>query len=158
MFARLHMNCYRHVFIDTRALAVIRAELKQSRFRETGGVLCGYPTVDMALVITHASGPGTGARRRLFSVSIRGKSAKDFCEQVENETGDLSRFVGDWHSHMGKALDPSPQDIESLTKLRDLPEPPCPGPVALICSRWTQNYAVYALVGDTVKRLDLSVL
>ncbi len=91
----------------------IVAEASSSPEAETGGVLVGYIDADRRAVVTRVIGPGPNAV----------KSARRFNRDVEYVQAELDRaakdlghraYVGEWHSHLEPAPEPSPTDIRSL--------------------------------------------
>lgn len=138
------MKGYRHAFISDVALESISSELHCSWLRETGGVLCGYVTVDQALVITHASGPDQISRRGPFWFGLSGDFASAYCREVEDLTEGRSYFIGDWHSHLAPSVTPSLQDIQSMKELIGVPPEPCKIPVCMITTIWPIKHALYS--------------
>lgn len=96
----------------------IRRELRKAGRGEIGGMLFAeqmapgrFKIVDFS--VDHYSGSHTNFRR---DPQVHGKTMQKFFERTG---GDLSRFnyVGEWHSHPSFPVDPSSEDMETMTDL-----------------------------------------
>ncbi len=139
---------YRHVFVVESAMAVLRAEVRRYRWKETGGPLAGYVSDDEAVVVTHAAGPGRKGVRRTFGVTISGEHAQLFCDGLRRESGGLIDYVGDWHSHIGRSVQFSRQDAAAMVLMATFDGSPTANPISVIVSRVTGRIAAYALNGN----------
>lgn len=136
---------YRHVFTVGTVLQAIRREVQRAWFVETGGPLVGYVSVDDALVVTHAGGPGPRAVRQRHSVLIDGRHAQVFCDTSRRESAGRLDYVGDWHRHPGWSLAPSRYDVEAMQTVARFEHCPIRNPVSLIYRRWPEKYTVFVL-------------
>lgn len=85
--------------------------------KETGGILLGH-TWDGHIVVTGAGGPGARARRTAVTFDRDLLHAQELANAAWMQ--DRSQWIGEWHTHPGGALAPSPRDVASyLTHLRD---------------------------------------
>ncbi len=143
-----HAMIYRHIFIVRSVLETIRREVRQARWRETGGALVGYVSDDGAVVATSASGPGKRARRRRNSVLIDGVHAQTFCDAIYKESGGCFDYVGDWHRHPGQSLGASVRDREAMRIVAESASCPLHHPISLIYRNRREALAVYTLNND----------
>lgn len=136
---------YRHAFLQARALDAIRAYVRGTWFRETGGPLVGYVSSDRALVMTHAGGPGPRAELAPFSVLIDGRAAEEFCGRIRRESEGRLDYVGDWHRHLGWSTKPSMMDNEAMRQMAAFEHSPVRNPISLIFRKWPEKYVTYIL-------------
>lgn len=139
---------YRHAFILESAMSTLIGEACRYRFKESGGPLVGYISEDGAVVITHAAGPGRKGVRRFFGVTVSGKHAQAFCDDVRRRSGGLLDYVGDWHSHVGNSVGYSGPDVAAMRKMAAFDHGRMTNPISLILSRISRRFAVYALKDD----------
>lgn len=96
----------------------IRGKLRKAGRREIGGMLFAeqmapgrFKIVDFS--VDHYSGSHTNFRR---DPQAHGETMEKFFERTG---GDFSRFnyLGEWHSHPSFSVEPSSQDMETMTDL-----------------------------------------
>jgi len=150
---------YRHVFVLQTALDSIRREARRFLCRETGGPLTGYVSLDNAIVVTHSAGPGRKGVRRPFSVTISGKAAQAFCDDVYRKSNGSFDYVGDWHSHLGYSPGYSGADVEAMMVMAAFVHCPGRNPISLIYGRYSDLFGVYVLGDDAqFHQVPVSVL
>ena len=150
---------FRRVCVLDTVVSKVREEIAQVRFRETGGPMVGYVSLDRALVVTDVSGPGPRAELRRDSVLIDGIHAQRFCNQAYRRSRRRIDYVGDWHRHMGFSLEPSPRDIEAMVTMANFEHSPTRMPISLICRKYLWAFNAYVLVsGNRLERLPASIL
>lgn len=99
--------------------------------KETGGVLVGYyvEAQDCAIVTEVSEAPPDSRSGRYFFVrGIAGLQQwldKLWCKE-------RNFYLGDWHSHPGKAPRASPTDILQLEEIAEDESRKCPEPVAIL--------------------------
>jgi len=135
---------YRQIFVSNRCMGVIQREVSIAKGTETGGSLVGYQTVDSALVITDACGPGPKAILKRTSVQIDGAFSDIFCKASRVASNGAYDYVGDWHRHTGWSLDPSEADNAAMKKMSDWASCPSRPLVSLIYRKWPKGCRVYA--------------
>lgn len=105
-------------WISADALAVIVQEFRQSRPRETGGVLIGYEvTKDKDIVITQAVGPGPRATHNETSFTPDWLYHESEIARRYEKSGRMHTYLGDWHSHPDAATQLSLTDRHTLSKI-----------------------------------------
>ncbi len=143
---------YRHVFIVETVLSVFRSESRRVGWRETGGPLVGYLSVDGAVVVTGASGPGPRARLGRTNVHIDGQHATAFCDRIYHESNGSLDYIGDWHRHILWSLKPSKPDEEAMWRVAISGSCSLDAPISIIYRRHLESLCVYVL--DAENRLS----
>jgi integrative and conjugative element protein (TIGR02256 family) len=117
------------VWISEPALCAMRSEASAWSPRETGGVLVGYATPDLAeYVITAVVGPGSDAKHRRRSFVPDTSFHEREIARLYEESHRTYTYLGDWHSHPGGTETLSFQDRCTLaliarTKAARIPSP-----------------------------------
>jgi len=101
---------------------------------ETGGILMGYWSAGNAVVITHAIGPGPGARHTPYAFYPDVIFHDSEIERVYTESGRLSTYLGDWHTHPHGANSMSQRDRKTLLNIASAPEARASKPLMAILS------------------------
>ncbi|MFB1082501.1 Mov34/MPN/PAD-1 family protein [Jeotgalibacillus sp. JSM ZJ347] len=83
---------------------------------EFGGALVGYQKGEV-LIITHASSPGKSAKMTYSSIEFDKEHVTKFCNDINKKSDYMLYFLGDWHTHPSKNLNPSQKDIKAIKKL-----------------------------------------
>jgi integrative and conjugative element protein (TIGR02256 family) len=105
------------VSISSEVLQLMKNLVIEKDKIETGGVLAGSLDQEGNIRITHASKPGPNA------VHARTEFKKDvlFCQKflddLYQESGKETVYMGEWHSHPDKNNKPSGLDIKSLSEI-----------------------------------------
>jgi integrative and conjugative element protein (TIGR02256 family) len=104
--------------VGARAMGAIQAQLRAGRAAERGGILVGLIHRKRRIVyVTDAIAPSRDSRgtSRFF---VRG--VRDYPElllEVEDRTGGILGYVGEWHTHPKGPSSPSPRDMASVREL-----------------------------------------
>lgn len=117
-----HLWCFSErdcaVRIPGEILAALQELAKSSKPRETGGTLVGHYSKDQRVAfVTDALEAKTGARRehaRFYRPpdSVDGQLARTY-----EESGGLTHYLGEWHTHPEAAAVPSRTDLSTLRGL-----------------------------------------
>lgn len=105
---------------------------KDSRNKETGGILIGYYTSDLKkIVITEVTGPPPDSKKgwAWFYRGIQGLK-----ELLINRWKNKEYYVGEWHFHPNNNANPSLQDIQQIKDIAKSKRFNCPEPLLLIIS------------------------
>lgn len=110
----------------------ICSETRSNPTAETGGILLGFVDADRRAIITRVVGPGPRAvkNRARFHRDVEYVQAE--IERAEQELGEKGMYVGEWHSHLEIAPEPSPTDVSSLSGIANAPNYLTSNPVMLI--------------------------
>lgn len=105
-------------WIRTSTLSRMREEAERRAPLETGGVLLGYWSADeQSTLISDASGPGPRATHRRFDFAPDAKFQEAYVAQAYEDSGRVSTYLGDWHSHPGGGDELSPTDVATLWRI-----------------------------------------
>ena len=137
------------VHIDDETFESMIKECKESKEKETGGVLMGFRDRNGGIVVTRASGPGPKAIRRTdwFERDLTFCQAE--LEKTYNELGKRGLYVGEWHYHPTGSNKPSRQDLLSLAGISQQANYMTDRPIMLIFS---SDFAVSASVHPSNRR------
>ena len=102
------------VVVDDTTRQAIVAETESSPGVETGGVLLGYVDENRRAVVTRATGPGPKAVKTAEGFHRDINYAQEETDRGEKELGDKGVYIGEWHSHLESAPEPSATDVRSL--------------------------------------------
>jgi integrative and conjugative element protein (TIGR02256 family) len=106
---------------------------KKTPGKETGGILIGYYTSDLACaVVTAISGPPSDSimSRTSFYRGIVG--LQGWIDRLWLRRNDRVYYLGEWHFHPAREPSPSPDDIRQMTGIASTPGFHSPEPVLLI--------------------------
>jgi integrative and conjugative element protein (TIGR02256 family) len=121
------------VWIADSAISTILAEAADRAPLETGGMLVGYRGDDRPdLVVTAATGPGPRARHRRYTFAPDGRWQQRLLAAMYEESGRVTTYLGDWHSHPGGQPLPSARDQKTARKVSRRPGARAPHPITLI--------------------------
>jgi integrative and conjugative element protein (TIGR02256 family) len=120
------------VLIDEKIRQYIVAETESSPDVETGGVLVGYLDENHRVTITRAIGPGPKAVRTARRFLRDAEFAQAEIDRAAQELGNRGVYVGEWHSHLEAAPEPSPTDVQSLSGIATAPNYLTSTPVMVI--------------------------
>jgi len=99
---------------------------------ETGGVLVGRYSEDLAVAIVREATPPPSDSQRGMSwfsrgvLGLRGKLRRRWGAQVH------SFYLGEWHYHPSAHVEPSPTDINQMFTIRDDSNYHCAEPIMVI--------------------------
>jgi len=108
------------VVLGTDASTTIAREAPASADRcETGGILLGHD-LGHRLSVTVAGGPGPNADRRCDGFLRDLDHARRVGDAAYERDGSV--WVGEWHTHPGGPMSPSPTDMRTYARLLADPE------------------------------------
>jgi integrative and conjugative element protein (TIGR02256 family) len=106
------------VHIPGEVLAVMRRMAASSKPRETGGTLVGHYSEDLRdAFVTRALEAKTGARKQRARFYRPPDDVDGQLARIYEESGGLTHYLGEWHTHPDAAPTPSPTDLSSLRGL-----------------------------------------
>jgi integrative and conjugative element protein (TIGR02256 family) len=112
----------------------ILAETMSTPTVETGGVLAGYIDGERRAVVTRVIGPGPTAVKSATRFHRDVEYAQAELDRTANELGDRGAYIGEWHSHLEAAPEPSPMDVRSLSGIAAAPNYLTCNPLMLIAA------------------------
>ena len=145
------------------AAELIHAEAQNKFPLETGGILMGY-WAEADVVITHAVGPGPNATHGKISFIPDAQYQEGEVARIYEESGRLSTYLGDWHTHPRGSTRMSRRDRRTLRRIASSTEARCPKPLMALCAggkkKWLMGVWVFKKAGYLVKLLgyDLAPL
>lgn len=107
------------VRISASAVAAMRAHLDMRGHRESGGLLVGYAHGKRKIMyVSHVLKPSRDSRgtRSGFVRGVEGYPAA--IDEIEQRTGGLLGYVGEWHTHPTGSTKPSPIDHGALAEIQ----------------------------------------
>ena len=106
------------VWISEAVLEQILAAAKERAPRETGGMLVGYLGVEPAeLVVTGTIEGGPRAIEKKEGFEPNGAWQREELARRYEESGRVTTFVGDWHSHPAGVAAPSRKDLRTARRV-----------------------------------------
>lgn len=121
------------VWIADAAIRTILAEATDRAPLETGGMLVGYRGHDRPeLVVTAATGPGPRARHRRYTFAPDGHWQQRLLAAIYEQSGRVTSYLGDWHSHPDGRPLPSTRDLKTARKVSRRSSARAPHPITLI--------------------------
>ena len=121
----------------------ILAAAKEKAPLETGGMLVGYLGVEPAeLVVTGMIGGGPDAIEKREGFEPNGAWQREELARRYEESGRVTTFVGDWHSHPAGVAAPSRKDVRTARRISRARAARMKEPLTLIAAceeneRWT---------------------
>lgn len=114
------------------ACDAIEKHIRAAHPNESGGVLAGkYDDALAVAIITEASGPPPDSRagRTWFQ-----RGTKNLAGWMRSLWSKPSReyYLGEWHYHPAKHVEPSPDDVEQMVGISWSPKYNCPEPLMFI--------------------------
>lgn len=104
------------ICLSAKALIAMTKLVRESPFRETGGVLLGEYAGEEILV--HAvSGPGKCSKRTRNGIVLDTQYAQGCIDIALTMSNGRTRFLGEWHSHPAPPYVPSSRDTKALKQL-----------------------------------------
>lgn len=130
------------LFVLSPVLEKIRRESSLFLMRETGGIIIGYRTKGLDIVITHVTGPGPKAIHSIFNFDIDHEYAQHALDYIYTETGGELSFLGDWHTHPLMSTSLSGRDKMTIKDIASNENFICEKPLALV---FRPEYAMRSL-------------
>lgn len=113
------------------------------------------------VVITHAVGPGPNATHGKISFIPDAQYQEDEVARIYEESGRLSTYLGDWHTHPRGSTRMSPRDRRTLRRIAFSTEARCPKPLMALCAggkeKWLMGVWVLKKAGCLVKLLGYDI-
>jgi integrative and conjugative element protein (TIGR02256 family) len=108
----------RRIWIPAHALTTIEEEANSQLPLETGGVLLGYQTSDASTtVVTGAVGPGPAAVHDVRGFSPDTAYQEREIARIYQESGRMTVYLGDWHTHPAGLVGLSWRDRRTLRRI-----------------------------------------
>jgi integrative and conjugative element protein (TIGR02256 family) len=120
------------LFVLNSVLVKIKSESSLFLMRETGGIIIGYRTRRLDIVVTHVSGPGPNATHSLYTFDIDHEYAQYALDHIFAETEGGLSFLGDWHTHPLMSTSLSGRDKMTLKDIASNENFICEKPLAII--------------------------
>lgn len=106
------------VRIPGGVLTVMREMAASSKPRETGGTLVGHYSEDFReAFVTEALEANIGARKQRVRFYRPPDDVDGQLARIYEESGGLTHYLGEWHTHPDAAPTPSPTDLSTLRGL-----------------------------------------
>jgi integrative and conjugative element protein (TIGR02256 family) len=137
------MRC---VWITRTAQEQLIAAATKANPNETGGVLMGYRAEGNTIAVSHVIGPGPHSTQTPITFVPDDEFHRAEVARVYDDTGRISVYLGDWHSHPGGAGALSTTDLRTLRRIGSSASARAPEPLMVIVSggpRW--DITVYQL-------------
>lgn len=120
--AAVHVWCFPErgcaVVIPDEILAAMREMAANSKPRETGGTLVGYYSKDLReAFVTRALEADTGAHKQHARFYRPSDDVDGQLARIYEESGGLTHYLGEWHTHPDAAPAPSTMDLSTLRGL-----------------------------------------
>jgi integrative and conjugative element protein (TIGR02256 family) len=156
---RRHQRVVDCVWIVTAVFHQIIAESAEHAPLETGGMLLGYEGTDAAgTVITALVGHGPLARHARGRFIPDGPWQQEELERIYGESGRVTTYLGDWHSHPNSPPFPSRRDRRTARTVARTRHARAPRPLTVIAGstadgEWT--VAAHIFVGRSFQPLRI---
>jgi integrative and conjugative element protein (TIGR02256 family) len=122
------------IWLPAPCLAHMAEQGESSMPKETGGVLMGYWASHNGVVITHIIGPGPNARHGRYSFHPDVEFHDREIARVYRDSGRISTYLGDWHTHPHGGNSMSQRDRKTLMNIACAPEARAATPLMAILS------------------------
>lgn len=99
---------------------------------ETGGILIGRYSDDLALAIVREATPPPMDSKRGRSWFVRGTSGLREMLGKQWRAGERTFYIGEWHFHPANHVEPSGDDFAQMVEISRAPEYDCRTPLLLI--------------------------
>jgi integrative and conjugative element protein (TIGR02256 family) len=120
------------VALTEEARDAIMTEVHSSVSVETGGILVGCVDDNRRAIVFRATGPGPRAVKSPTEFDRDIEYVQSQLDKASRELGNRGLYVGEWHSHLEKAPEPSARDIMSMCGIAESPNYATRCPVLLI--------------------------
>lgn len=122
------------VVLDDALGQFIVDEVEASPTVETGGVLLGYVDANRHVVVTRVTGPGPNAIKTATRFHRDVEYIQAEIDRAARDLGEKGVYIGEWHSHLERAPEPSPIDVRSLSEISTAPHYLTTKPVLVIAA------------------------
>jgi len=119
-----------NVQLSSQAIATIANEVIKASVNETGGVLFGIYSLDLATAFVQyaQTAPNDSkAGRTWFNRGVKGLQ-----KLVSTYWKDKKYYLGEWHSHPYSSAEPSNQDLSQMRQIALSLDANCPEPILII--------------------------
>jgi len=99
----------------------IITEVQSSISAETGGILLGCVDDNRRAIVFRATGPGPKAVKSRSGFDRDIEFVQSELDKATRELGSRGLYIGEWHSHLEKAPEPSPRDVMSMCGIAQSP-------------------------------------
>jgi integrative and conjugative element protein (TIGR02256 family) len=147
------------VWIADAVLREMVAEARRHAPLETGGMLLGYEGVDpVEAVVTTLIGPGPTAEHAFDSFVPDAHWQQAELEIVYAESGRVTTYLGDWHSHPDGGPSPGRKDRRTARRVARSGDARAPHPLTIITASNEEDwlFAAYRFVGRSFRLLRIS--
>jgi integrative and conjugative element protein (TIGR02256 family) len=134
------------------------AQAREHAPLETGGMLVGYDGVEpLEPVVTFVIGPGPMAEHTLDGFVPDGRWQRAELTRIYAESGGVTTYLGDWHSHPDGAPSPSRKDRRTARRVARSAKARAPRPLTVIAGSIEDEWliAAYRLVGRAFRPLRI---
>lgn len=145
------------VWLTLSALEAMELEASLRAPDESGGMLLGYRQRDSQVAITAVTGPGPRAVHRRSSFVPDGKWQQAELARIYEESGRVTTYLGDWHSHPRGAAVPSVRDLKTARRVARRRRARTRRPITLILAgdESTWRPAVFELLGGRLVPVEV---
>jgi len=137
------MKCW----IEKNVLRAIESESQRMVPKETGGLLLGYWS-DNEVVITNATMPGPRARHRKSSYFPDSNYDGNIMAEFYFESGGITTYLGDWHSHPKGGGGLSRHDLITLFNIATYEPARATNPIMMIEAKEQSGWVPVIWRGD----------
>jgi integrative and conjugative element protein (TIGR02256 family) len=138
-------------WVSTACLTVMVEEARRCLPYETGGAFMGYWSDPSTVVITHVIGPGPNAMHSMHSFNPDVKYHDAEVERIYFQSGRISTYLGDWHTHPRGTARTSQKDRKTLLAIASAPEARAPIPLmAILAINEDWKLAVWSWQGKDI--------
>lgn len=110
---------------------------------ETGGMLLGYEGLDAPEpVVTGIVGPGPDAQHSPSGFEPDADWQQGELERVYADSGRITTYLGDWHTHPRGPARPSRKDRRTARRIARSKEARAPAPLMLIAGRYDKDWTI----------------
>lgn len=120
------------VEIQAPALRALDRLCRDAGTTETGGILIGRYSDDLAVAIVYQATPPPADSRRGRSWFVRGVSGLRDMLGKKWRAKERSYYLGEWHFHPVAHVEPSPDDFHQMLEISHAKEYDCKEPLLLI--------------------------
>lgn len=147
-----------NLYLPSHLAGSVESEAEAWAPLETGGMLLGYRE-GSNVVVQNILSAGPGAVRGASKFEPDGAWQQTRLDKIYEQSGRITTYLGDWHSHPRGGARPSKTDRETYQRVADEPESRAPNPVILIAavSRTGVRCEAHVLHGSRVRELPIVV-
>ncbi len=125
--------------LQTSVLVALDRHCRDAGSVETGGILVGRYSEDLALAIVCEATPPPTDSKRGRSWFMRGVSGLSEMLSKRWQAGERTFYVGEWHFHPANQVEPSRDDFTQMHKISRAREYDCREPLLLILGAGTHE-------------------